>query len=1395
MADVQTSLRRRGTVMRIAGGVLALLFATVGVALALVAIAIGALNIAPIRVALLEAGLRQLDTGDTVIRIDDIGGEWPRRLTLEGVSIADGDGEWLTLTRAALEWNPNALWRGDVRVTTLETEGLSLARLPGGDETTDTSGDYTLPSLPVDIHLDHFAARDTQIGRSVIGEEISFNAEGDVIYSSSRMKLTLDAARSDGKTGEVKAALDYLTGPQRGTLALDLRDGTPGQRGIAARLVDLDGLSALTLSAKGEMRDGLMTGALSLDGGRALRAHATTHGGWKRGTSLAVKLEAGGAIVAEQLAFADDADEISLAARLTPKRRGAYQLDIDALEAGPLALTGAAMIAPQRLGGWNLESEGSLSGADRIAGIEADTFLKEVRWRAVGSANAALDAFNIAEARLMTEAGDLHFSGNAATGENGLILSGDGAADITDLRPVSALAGQSLQGTAELSFSGVSFARGRGLADITIETSAIDTDSAGLDALLAQGLAGAARIGFGGGTTVSVTELSLQAGRQLDVTGAFSLADSGTLRGDARVSMTDLGAILGDTARGALSAEASVSGAIEKPSLTLDATLSDGALGGFDARQASFTARLQEGKGPLAFRLSGRDGTATLDTALTLPGDGSARFDEIAANLFGARLDGAIAVSPDGLAEGNLSADRMNLTPIGALAGLAMEGRANLDITLEARGGKQDAAIAFSSRRIDIELTAPTSLDRVALNATLTDLAGDGAVEAVFTADSGGSGNTRFTEIEASATGPLDRIEISARVAGERLSLNTETMSLSLEALLEPSLLTVSTLDARTGSATATLGAPVKVELGGGLTRLRNLDMRFDSEDGAGSLTGDMTLRPRAATIAVAIADMPLMILSPLLPFEVLGGTLSGSLALDSGQENATASFRFSKAMLAEAGFEAQPAFDATFDAEWARRRLSLRAEAHGASETPFRLTAALPLIRDPQGAFPILPERGPVEAQLTWDGPAASLMALADTPGQRLTGDADVALSAEGDISAPLVSGHVRLRNGTFENFSTGTLLSNLTVDIEGARSETLSFRMSASDGGAGRLTGEGTVSLAADTSPAVDIHTRFDDMHVVTRRDLVLAVEGDLSLTGTVLPPDTENPLKLEGTLTTTEARYLIPKQLPGGVSHIDVIIVQGPDDADAVDEPAAEAPLPLALDVTLAIGNPPARVAGRGVDSLWVGSVRVTGLAEDPVVRGTIRSERGTLDFAGKTFILSHGVVTFAGEQPIDPALDIALDYERNGFSATVALGGRGSSPKINLSSSPSLPRDEIISRILFEKGVGELTAFEAAQLANTAAELSGGGIGGFGLLSGVQNSLGLDVLRVDQGSSGGATVSAGKYLREGVYVGVEQGALASDSGVTVEIDITDNISVQTKVGNDASSDVGVNWKWDY
>jgi|GEM_PF-1296182 translocation and assembly module TamB len=1399
MAETQTTLRHRGAAARIASAALALVFVVAGLALALIALGMAALNIAPVRQGLLNHALGAVETGETTVEIGDIGGRWPRTLVIEELRVSDAEGPWLTLERAELDWLPLALWGGEVHATRLETEGLTLARVPGGAEPEEAETEEgfalpALPSLPVDVLLDGFTLKETVLGEALAGERVAFDAEGSAALTGALRELRLVAVRTDATPGRIDAFISHDAGAARGKLTLEVEDGAAGTPGIAAKLLGMDGLQGLALSADGTSRDGLMTGTLSLDGGRAIKADISAHGALSEGTSLTVKGTAAGTLVARELEFAGAPENVTFAAEITPGGDGAHVLDVATLEAGDMALTGTVRAGTRFDGGYDVKGEGRFQGLDRLVELDAETFLKEVGWRIDGQSNASFDSFEIGEAAVETAAGDVSFSGQARTAE-GFTLTGRGAAEITDLRPVGEILGQPMRGTARLTFDGIALEDGAGGTDLAIETSAIETGSAELDALLAQGLSGEGRIDFGGDKTVSVTGLTASAGDRLDLEGDFTLGTDDSARGQMRIAMAEVGALAGGSASGALTARASLDGTLAKPDLALEARLAKGSLAGFDAREAVLSAKISDGKGPLSFRLAGADGRASLDTALTLPGDGGARFDAIEADLFGARMSGAVAVSPDGLATGTLSGKRVALQPIGALAGVPMEGRATIELTLDGSGGEQDARLEVEARQIDLDLNGPATLDRVKASALLTDATGDAALDASFSVEGGGTGNTRFTGIKAVAKGPLDRLDISAGLYGERLTVKAQPVMLDIDATYEPSLVTLTKFDATIGEATATLGAPVKLELRDGLTRVKALDVAFGSPSRAGSLTGDIAIRPRDAEIALEISKLPLELVSPLLPVDAMAGTMSGKADFDTGRETGMAQLSFDGATLAEAGLDIRPAFDATLEATWAKRRLALKAEARGVSEQPFLLDASLPLIRDPRGAWPVPAERGPVDGKLTWAGPIASLMALVDLPGQRLTGDARIAVSADGDISAPLVSGEATIENGTFENFETGTAMRDLSLRAEGRRSETMRFEMSARDSGEGRMSAEGSVSLAADAAPAVDVRTVFESMQVVRRQDLVLAVEGDLALTGPALPPSLEEPLKLEGSLTTTEARFIVPEWLPGGVATIDVIEVEGPGEADTVEDPEETPPLPLELDVTLAIGNPPARVSGRGIDSLWVGSVQVTGLAEDPIVNGTLTAERGTLDFAGKTFTLSRGRVIFAGERPIDPRIDVALDYERSDFSATVSVSGRGSSPKISLSSSPSLPRDEIISRILFQKGVGELSAFEAAQLAKTAAELSGSGVGGFDILGEIQNTLGLDVLRVDQGASGGTTVSAGKYLREGVYVGVEQGALASDSGVKVEVDITDNISVDTKIGNDASSDVGVNWKWDY
>jgi translocation and assembly module TamB len=133
---------------------------------------------------------------------------------------------------------------------------------------------------------------------------------------------------------------------------------------------------------------------------------------------------------------------------------------------------------------------------------------------------------------------------------------------------------------------------------------------------------------------------------------------------------------------------------------------------------------------------------------------------------------------------------------------------------------------------------------------------------------------------------------------------------------------------------------------------------------------------------------------------------------------------------------------------------------------------------------------------------------------------------------------------------------------------------------------------------------------------------------------------------------------------------------------------------------------------------------------------------------------------------------------------------------LQSSPELPQDELLAQLLFGKASGSLSPFEAIQLAQATAELSGVSAGS-GTLDKLRKSLGLDRLDVgsSDASSGGPTLSAGRYVSRRVYVGAKQGTKAGSSAATVEIELTPNVKLNTDVGADSSGKAGVTMEWNY
>jgi translocation and assembly module TamB len=222
-------------------------------------------------------------------------------------------------------------------------------------------------------------------------------------------------------------------------------------------------------------------------------------------------------------------------------------------------------------------------------------------------------------------------------------------------------------------------------------------------------------------------------------------------------------------------------------------------------------------------------------------------------------------------------------------------------------------------------------------------------------------------------------------------------------------------------------------------------------------------------------------------------------------------------------------------------------------------------------------------------------------------------------------------------------------------------------------------------------------------------------------------------------------------------------------------------------------------RGLDAELQADARVGGTVAEPAVTGGFSLVRGRLDLLGKTFDFRQADVTFEGRD-LTPRLAVAAEARSREVTAVVRVTGTATRPEIALTSVPDLPQEEVLARLLFEKSPSQLSAFEAAQLAQSVAQLAGIG-GGPGVVDTLRRSFGLDRLEIDGGSGTGAGdggtsggVSAGRYVNDRVYVGVEQ-RFTGESRARVEVEITDNIRVESTVGPQTGTGVGVNFRWDY
>ena len=85
---------------------------------------------------------------------------------------------------------------------------------------------------------------------------------------------------------------------------------------------------------------------------------------------------------------------------------------------------------------------------------------------------------------------------------------------------------------------------------------------------------------------------------------------------------------------------------------------------------------------------------------------------------------------------------------------------------------------------------------------------------------------------------------------------------------------------------------------------------------------------------------------------------------------------------------------------------------------------------------------------------------------------------------------------------------------------------------------------------------------------------------------------------------------------------------------------------------------------------------------------------------------------------------------------------------------------------------------------------------GLTDRLRSAAGLETLDFEGGENGkGASVKVGKYIGDKIYLSIQQGKSLESSKVGVKVDITPNVSVESRIDQAGDSDIGIIYRYDY
>ncbi len=1287
------------------------------------------------------------------VGITELSGRFPNALRADRVEIRDDTGPWLVLENVVMDWSAWALISNHIDISRLEARRVQILRLP---EDKDDKPDDS--PLRIDIAGLNVPTLETAPEFSRIA--MVFRAQGGLHYVSLQdVGADLALLRRDG-TDSYRVNAAIKDGVANGTVRIDEKPA-----GLIAGILDLNDIGAITFDARADVTQGVNNIGVRLDAGQLHAAADGTLDLATRRTNFEFS------VTAPAMNLRPDLSWNAIAAE--GRAEGTFaQLAIDS----------------------KLNIDDFRLGENRIGRLAADL---------VGT-NGSLDFKGTATALQLADAdpnlftrNPIELTGHADLGEDALpvrfvlshpVLSLDGdltlhdhvkgkiAGKIPRLELLESLTNLDIVGSGTFNSEIEETDAGLHLIADGVVVATDQTD------FLAKLLGRNARLNVvadidGGDVDIEQAHIDGAAAeaqvsgqirdRVLTLDSTITFANlaliSETMRGDVRVTATARGPM--QTARLDVSAVGNVGTASFRPQrLTLKAN----GTGLPKPSTGAFQIIGNFAEAPVAMK----GGFGWKDDVVDLS-DMTATWKSLSAAADMAYSDTA------GL-RGMANLQLGNMQDLAAFTGRHIEGKAEASVDFEQRNGASHgqvnavlSALNFDGTKIgnlqvagDVE--DPTAKQVLALNLVATGIDAQG-----YTGDA--TGRIR---------GPVEAliVNVDAKLADEEGRPATVVGEANFDA--DFNSVKVASLNGTYREQRITLREPVNIDYANGVV-VQNLAATI----GEARLDVNGRLTPRLE----ARASLQNVTARMLAPFAQLSqGTVSATAELTGTLDAPLGNVTVEGRNLRYAGVSTG-VMPGSLDARAILRGRDVSVDAS--------MTAG-PSTMTVKGEAP-LTEGGMMALHAEGAADLAILNPILSAEGRTLRGQLMFNADIAGTRANPNVTGTGRLTGGEFRDQIRGIRATEIALNTE-FQGNIVRITNITGRAGPGTISGSGTINLAEKGIP-IDMVIEARNARPIETDRLRATVDANLTLKG-----ELRGRRAVAGTINIRNGETVIPDNYPPEV------VVLRVRRAGEEMTPEMMAPSTEILDLDLTIrSNGQFFVRGRGLDAELEGELRLRGTETAPIVTGGLNMKRGMLDLAGRSILLTSGRVAFDGvglRNRLDPTLAFVAQTTSGGVTAKLEVTGYVSAPRVMLSSTPPLPQDEILARLLFQQSIKELSPFQLAEIAQVAASL--GGLGsGFNPLASVRRGLGLDRLTLEsvedpQGAGTTTTIEAGKYVMRNVYVGAKRG-VANTTQAEVEVDITRGLKARATIAlganaavtqgstqqQDLGSSVGLSYEFEY